>query len=129
MNIFLPLTGIDKGNVNKFVNIGSFKDRLVAILNNSLEDVLVTELSDEEYLNLRGVLIDAGVDYKLVVNMPDVVTPPSFLFEANVDKIISFDNLDLREKTDAEKLLESFEDANQEEAEQEYLRREELENE
>jgi len=107
MNLFFPPDSVAELGITLNINVGSFEDRILAILTNK-ESFLVTELSDEEYELIRPILIKCGTEFKVVINVPDVPSPRSFLYEEDVDHIISYDKIELRDKSDADKFLEEL---------------------
>lgn len=109
VNLLVPEGTIEKEGINKSLNLGSFSEKLVNIM--SLESgLLVTEVSDEDYLILKPVLDKGGIKYKIVINVPGVPTPPGFIFEPDSGLMITFEELSLRDKTDTEKMLDELED-------------------
>lgn len=95
------------GEVHAFPTLtGAVKLKLNQILVN--QDDLVVEMDDQSYELFRPVLRACNVEYKLVINVPEVATPRSFLFEDDPTVIISFDGLELKEKDTSMKQLKDI---------------------
>jgi hypothetical protein len=103
----LPEGAVEKEGIAKKINFGSVTEMLVNILQDKEDDLLISELSDDQYESILPVLKEFGVAYKVVINVPDIVTPRCFLFE-DPDYVISYDLLELKEKSDADKLFEEL---------------------
>lgn len=105
-HLLMPEGSIESMAITQFINQGPFKNRLIKILDS--EDLTVTEISNDEYIMVRDLLLSTGVDFKVVVNIPDVESPQSFLFEDNIDKVVSYDLIEFKDKSDGEKFLASL---------------------
>jgi GTP-dependent phosphoenolpyruvate carboxykinase len=110
MNVFIPSDSFEATGITLHRNIGSFQDQIVNIIGLDPKDILVTEVSDEDYEILRPLLKKIGTEFKVVVNIPEVDSPRSFLYEEDPDHVITFDNLRVSEKSDADKFLEEMDD-------------------
>jgi hypothetical protein len=108
MNLILPEETVAKEGIAKKINIGTMLDKIVNIITLKEGDLLLTEMSDEDYEILGPIFKKYGVEYKIVVNIPEIVTPKSFLFEEDIDRVVSFDMLELKEKSDSEKIFDEM---------------------
>jgi len=110
MTLILPEGAVEATKISKKLLLGSTQDKFLAICVVGKSDLAVTEFSNEQYELLEPVLKSFGVDYKVVINIPGVVSPSSFIFEEAIDKIISYDVLELKEKSDADKLFDDLQE-------------------
>ena len=106
MILFMPENALAELGITQHVNVGSLQDRLVNILTKEDKDLLLTEISDEQFRMISDMLKSFGINYQVVINIPDIPSPQSFLFEEDVDRVVSFDLLELREKSSAEQLFD-----------------------
>lgn len=66
---------------------GSLHQKLSTILQASEEDDLIIELDDQSYSLLRPVIRAVDVDYSVVINVPDIPTPRSYLYEDDINVV------------------------------------------
>lgn len=66
---------------------GSLHQKLSTILQASQEDDLIIELDDQSYSLLRPVIRAVDVDYSVVINVPDIPTPRSYLYEDDINVV------------------------------------------
>jgi hypothetical protein len=104
----MPKDSSIPSGITRYLNKGSFSDQIQNILTLKSDDVLVSELDDDEYVMLRPIFKKCGVNFQVVLNIPDFDSPRSFLYEEDPEHVISFDMLKIVEKTDAEKFLDSL---------------------
>jgi hypothetical protein len=109
MNLLLPEGSIHSQGITLHINLGSFQERFIAISSLKAGDVLVTEVTDDEYELMRPLLVKFGTEFKVVINVPDIPSPRSFLYEEDVDHVISFDQLEIADKSDTDKFLAELE--------------------
>lgn len=110
INIFLPSDSIPKLKISQHINHGSLQEKVIGILTN--KDLLVTELSDQEYLMIRDLLLSTGINYKVVINIPEIESNQSFLYEDELDHVISYDSLQLKEKPETDKFMDLLKSRN-----------------
>lgn len=65
----------------------------------------LVEFSDEEYILLRDVLIKLGITFKILLGIPGVDSPRSFLSEDNYDLLMSYSNLSFTPESEADKFI------------------------
>lgn len=66
---------------------GSLHQKLSTILQASDDDDLIVELDDQSYSLLRSVIRAVDVDYSVVINVPDIPTPRSYLYEDDINVV------------------------------------------
>lgn len=103
-NLLMPEGSVNSLGITQYLNVGAFKERLLHILTS--DDLSVTEVSNEEYLLMRDILMLTGVDFKVVVNIPEIDSPQSFLFEDELDHVVSYDLIELKPKSEGEQFIE-----------------------
>lgn len=83
--------------------IGSIRQKLTAMLVSD-EDMIV-EVSEAEYTLLRPILLATDVDFIVVIDVPDIPTPRSFLLEELSDRVLSFSKLEGVQQSEGDNLL------------------------
>lgn len=71
--------------------VGTIRQKLTAMLTSTSD--MTIEVSDEEYNLLRPILLASDVDFSVVIDVPDIPTPRSFLLEELSERVISFNKL------------------------------------
>lgn len=72
--------------------VGTVRQKLSAMLT-STSDMSI-EVSDEEYNLLRPILLATDVDFVVVIDVPEIPTPRSFLLEELSERVLSFSKLE-----------------------------------
>jgi hypothetical protein len=103
----MPTDSLASLGINRFILNGPIQDKLITYLQDK-EDITISELSDDDYLLIRDILIHSGIDYKVIVNIPEINSPPSFLYEDRVDHVLSYDLLEVKPKKDTDEFLEKL---------------------
>lgn len=84
---------------------GNFRLKLEQILNDKGG---LIEFSDDEYTLLRDVLLKLGVKFKILLGIPGVDSPRSFLSEDNYDLLMSYSNLSFTPESEADKFIKEL---------------------
>lgn len=66
------------------------------------------EFTDEEYSLLRDVLLKLGIKFKILLGIPGVDSPRSFLSEDNYDLLMSYSNLSFTPESQADKFIKEL---------------------
>lgn len=66
------------------------------------------EFTDEEYSLLRDVLLKLGIKFKILLGIPGVDSPRSFLSEDNYDLLMSYSNLSFTPESEADKFIKEL---------------------
>lgn len=77
--------------------VGTTRQKLTAMLI-STEDMAV-EMSEAEYSMLRPVMLATDVDFTVVIDVPDIPTPRSFLLEELSERVLSFNKFEEADKS------------------------------
>lgn len=85
---------------------GSFKDKLIAILAGSSD---LMEVTDNEYDVLRLTLPLCDIKYKILLGIPGVNSPRSFLAEDNYSVIVSYSSLEFTPEKEENKFIKELE--------------------
>lgn len=89
----------------KFIE-GTFKSKLIEILSGVSN---LTEVTDNEYEVLREVLPLCEIHFKILVGIPGVDSPRSFLAEDNLDRVISYTNLEFTPEKEESRFMQELE--------------------
>lgn len=84
---------------------GTFKDRVARILNG---DRGLMEVSDREYEVLRELLTDVEIPFKILVGIPNVNSPRSFLSEMVQSRVMSYHNLKFSPSKEEDKFIDEL---------------------
>lgn len=101
MVYLLPIGASEVQNIPNVLT-GSFRTKLETSL---IEEVAMVEISDEEYDLFKDTLQACEVEVFVVIMIPDVITPKSFLHELDDSIIINFNKLDLIKKDDDDEFM------------------------
>lgn len=74
------------------VLVGTVRQKLTAMLTSTSD--MTIEVSDEEYNLLRPIMLATDVDFIVVIDVPDIPTPRSFLLEEMSERVLSFNKLE-----------------------------------
>lgn len=72
--------------------VGTVRQKLTAMLTSTSD--MTIEVSDEEYNLLRPILLATDIDFTVVIDVPDIPTPRSFLLEEMSDRVLSFNKIE-----------------------------------
>lgn len=89
----------------KFIE-GTFKSKLMEILSGVSN---LTEVTDNEYEVLREILPLCDVKFRILVGIPGVDSPRSFLAEDNLDRVISYTNLEFTPEKEESRFMQELE--------------------
>lgn len=81
---------------------GSFQNKLEEML--SKRNGLV-EITGDEYDILKPLLLKIGYNFKILLGIPGVDSPRSFLSEDNYDLILSYTNLEFTPESETSKFI------------------------
>lgn len=84
---------------------GDFRLKLEQILDDKGG---LIEFTDEEYSLLRDVLLKLGIKFKILLGIPGVDSPRSFLSEDNYDLLMSYSNLSFTPESEADKFIKEL---------------------
>lgn len=105
--IFLPEGAKAIANIPLEFIEGSFQEKTVAILN---EKVGLMELRNEEYEILRELLPLMNINFKILIGIPGVDSPRSFLAEDVQERVMSYYNLKFRPETEEDRFMAQLEE-------------------
>lgn len=66
------------------------------------------EFTDEEYSLVRDILLKIGIKFKILLGIPGVDSPRSFLSEDNYDLLMSYSNLSFTPESEADKFIQEL---------------------
>lgn len=84
---------------------GNFRLKLEQILDNKGG---LIEFTDEEYSLVRDVFLKIGIKFKILLGIPGVDSPRSFLSEDNYDLLMSYSNLSFTPESEADKFIKEL---------------------
>lgn len=97
---------------------GSFTDKVIAILQG--KEGLV-EFTDDEYCVTRDLFLNVKVNFKILLGIPGVDSPRSFLSEDQYDLLLSYANLSFAPENQEAKFIKELRTGQgKEETDEEY---------
>lgn len=108
MITLFPENSVAELGITKKLMVGSLDEKLVQMIQFPTDELGVMEMAEDQYEAISDLIKSFGIDYKIVINIPDIPSPRAFLFEEDTDKIISYDTLNFAEKTEADRFLEEL---------------------
>lgn len=90
---------------------GSFADKVIAILKG--KEGLV-EFTDDEYCVTRDLFLNLKINFKILLGIPGVDSPRSFLSEDHYDLLLSYANLSFAPENQEAKFIKQLRAGNEE---------------
>ena len=88
---------------------GTFRYKLNAILE---EEGGLMEVTDDEYVALKPILQMCQIKFHILLGIPGVDSPRSFLAEDDYDLLLSYSNLEFTPENEASKFIKELEAGN-----------------